>query len=892
MLGSFDVPVLSDFALDILPTGRPDPADVPDDGTRLELMPLPFSRPPGSCGHHLQLQLPRNAAARHPGHPVCRATVAAGLAGLDLARTVAMPASAMADRGLVHGCFVRLSSAPSAKLPGTTLATAAARGSAGLLAQVCCLGDGPALEDQRTAAVWLPKPLLRQLLPAGVGPGEMGREDAPLVTVHRTAAPQRAVRVHIARVAQGQGPAGKEPVRADAALRAYFASRRLLQVGQLLQMRADRLGEVAGLGFSAGPQRLEQSPHDTVVFRVMSLEGPCGALRPDAEYGISEPGVTALSQGGAVRCATAGCARELPCGCVAPCCAGLEAHRQWMMEATMASLRAGAEACPPMLLLRGPHGAGKSRLAVRVAAELGLHVSVHSCKQLHSDVAGRTRARLGDAFEAARGCAPSMLVLRDVDALCTGDDSAAAVAQGEQTADLLLSLARGAPVPLPKGEAAAKQKARKRQPPPLVEGEGTAHGWRDAVFVVGTTTSTSHDKQGSLLRAFANDREIGTLDEAQRLAVLSCAMRGASVGSDVDTADIAKNTAGYRRCDLLRVVRGASVRQAAGAARLGPETAGRAGVQLGGRAVADTLAVLREASKKDSGQPQVPRVTWADVGGLQEAKAEVLETIQMPLRHPELFVAGLRRSGLLLYGPPGSGKTLMAKAVATECRLNFFSVKGPELINMYVGQSEANVRAVFARARAARPCIVFFDELDALAPKRGASGDSGGVMDRVVSQLLAEIDGMNSGNDVFVVGATNRPDLIDDALLRPGRLDRMVYLGIDGGRSHQHAVLRALTRKFTLAPAFDLERVLDVCQPTFSGADLYALCADAMLKAIRRRIAEGGGGARAGGGPVVTAADFAEAAGSLVPSVSAGELRRYEALRQQFSPTRAAEAGP
>lgn len=177
------------------------------------------------------------------------------------------------------------------------------------------------------------------------------------------------------------------------------------------------------------------------------------------------------------------------------------------------------------------------------------------------------------------------------------------------------------------------------------------------------------------------------------------------------------------------------------------------------------------ASHSDAiGAPKIPNVTWDDVGGLKHVKDNIYDTIQLPLEHPELFASGMKkRSGILLYGPPGTGKTLVAKAVATNFSLNFLSVKGPELLNMYIGESEANVRRVFQRARDARPCVVFFDELDSVAPKRGEKGDSGGVMDRIVSQLLAEIDGMGGGADVFVIGATNRPDLLDPALLRPGR---------------------------------------------------------------------------------------------------------------------------
>lgn len=185
------------------------------------------------------------------------------------------------------------------------------------------------------------------------------------------------------------------------------------------------------------------------------------------------------------------------------------------------------------------------------------------------------------------------------------------------------------------------------------------------------------------------------------------------------------------------------------------------------------LGKARDSYSESIGAPKIPTVSWDDVGGLAHVKHDILDTIQLPLEHPELFADGLKkRSGILLYGPPGTGKTLIAKAVATSCALNFFSVKGPELLNMYIGESEANVRRVFQRARDARPCVIFFDELDSVAPKRGNHGDSGGVMDRIVSQLLAELDGMSGtdgGADVFVIGATNRPDLLDSALLRPGR---------------------------------------------------------------------------------------------------------------------------
>ncbi|KAK9918621.1 hypothetical protein WJX75_005422 [Coccomyxa subellipsoidea] len=303
---------------------------------------------------------------------------------------------------------------------------------------------------------------------------------------------------------------------------------------------------------------------------------------------------------------------------------------------------------------------------------------------------------------------------------------------------------------------------------------------------------------------------------------------------------------------------------------------------------------MRQRTAISIGAPQVPNVQWEDVGGLEDVKAAILETVDLPLRHPQLFTEGLRRrSGVLLYGPPGTGKTLMAKAVATECSLNFLSVKGPELINMYIGESERQVREVFARARRARPCVLFFDELDSLAPARGAGADSGGVMDRVVAQLLAEIDGVqgadgssgSSSQDIFVIGATNRPDLLDRALMRPGRLDKLLYVGVAEDEASKLKVLHALTRKFRLSKDVDLQSVAQECAPTYTGADLYALCADAWMAALKRSVAQ------AEETPAddkdvdeveVDQCDFWTALRELRPSLSFDELARYQNIRKQY----------
>ncbi|CCH62715.1 hypothetical protein TBLA_0I00550 [Henningerozyma blattae CBS 6284] len=314
----------------------------------------------------------------------------------------------------------------------------------------------------------------------------------------------------------------------------------------------------------------------------------------------------------------------------------------------------------------------------------------------------------------------------------------------------------------------------------------------------------------------------------------------------------------------------------------------------------------RAEYSRSIGAPTIPNVLWDDVGGVEHAKKEILDTIDMPLKHPELFSSGMKkRSGLLFYGPPGTGKTLIAKAIATNFSLNFFSVKGPELLNMYIGESEANVRRVFQKARDAKPCVIFFDELDSVAPKRGNQGDSGGVMDRIVSQLLAELDGMNSNGDgIFVIGATNRPDLLDEALLRPGRFDTLLYLGLADTDEKQINILQALTRKFNLADDLKLEDIAKMCPYNYTGADFYALCSDAMLAAMTRVAEETDQKLKDYNKNndkqlsikqwfdqictpeditiKVSNTDFEKSLKQLVPSISEGELQHYLNIKHKF----------
>merc|ERR1712125_67262 len=229
---------------------------------------------------------------------------------------------------------------------------------------------------------------------------------------------------------------------------------------------------------------------------------------------------------------------------------------------------------------------------------------------------------------------------------------------------------------------------------------------------------------------------------------------------------------------------------------------------------------------------------WDAIGGLEQTKRELQEMILYPIEHPEKFEKfGMTPSrGVLFYGPPGCGKTLLAKAVATECSSNFVSIKGPELLTMWFGESEANVREVFDKARAAAPCVLFFDELDSIGTARGSSqGDAGGAGDRVMNQLLTEIDGVGVKKNVFFIGATNRPELLDDALLRPGRLDQLIYIPLPDKPARQ-SVLESTLKKSPIAPNVSLSFMADLTDG-FSGADLAEFCQRAAKAAIRDAIA-------------------------------------------------------
>jgi len=483
--------------------------------------------------------------------------------------------------------------------------------------------------------------------------------------------------------------------------------------------------------------------------------------------------------------------------------------------------RRGAFCLP--VLVAGEEGSGAERLVAALAARLGLGHQASSGRDMVGDTSGATEAHLRrEAVAAGRGL--TVWVVEEVEVVARDKEGA-----------------------VDHRALAALQEGLESLP---VEG-----------VVVGLCRDLAK-VEPALAALFPHHVEVAELEQEDRHQILLwlLAERGAVLEEGVHLPLWARKAAGLNLADLEYLLDYAQ-----------DEAAFEEKQEVGERHLQAGLGLLQATRADSLGLATVPSVHWEQVGGLVEAREELRQAL-------DTGAGGRRgRTGVLLYGPPGVGKTLLAKAMATEHSCSFISVKGPELLNMYVGQSEDNVRQVFQRARSAQPCILFFDELDSLAPNRGGSGDGGGVMDRVVSALLAEMDGLER-LEVTVVAATNRPDLVDPALLRPGRLDRLVYLGVTDDPAQQLLILRALSAKLQLAADCDLPALAALLPPGLTGADLSSLVSEAAMAAVQRCVEaiEAGHINTLGG---VTMKDFLAALDHLRPSVSQEELLRYASLR-------------
>ncbi|MHA1770068.1 MAG: CDC48 family AAA ATPase, partial [Candidatus Thorarchaeota archaeon] len=498
---------------------------------------------------------------------------------------------------------------------------------------------------------------------------------------------------------------------------------------------------------------------------------------------------------------------------------------------------------PKGVLLHGPPGTGKTLIAKAVANESGATFKVINGPEIMSKFYGESEQKLREVFEDAEKNAPSIIFIDELDSIApkraevTGEVERRVVAQ-------LLSLMDGLAA-------------------------------RGQVIVIGATNRPD-DVDEALRRPGRFDREIeiGVPDKKGRLEILQIHTRSMPLEEGIDLEKLAAITHGFVGADLAALAREAAMKALRRALpHVDPDTGDIPPDVLNNLYVTqdDFESALSEVSPSALREVLVekPNVRWDDVGGLEKVKAQLREAVEAPLKHPEIFEKmGIRTpKGVLLFGPPGNGKTLLAKAVATESEANFISIRGPEIFNKYVGESEKAVREIFKKARQTAPCVLFFDEIDAIMTARGRADDTG-VSQRIVNQFLAELDGMQSLQNVLVIGATNRADILDPAVLRPGRFDSIVFVP-PPDKEARLAILKVHTKNMPLHEDVDLEALAEKTEG-YSGADLENLTREAAMTAVRGDWKP----------KPVQMKHFEQAMEEVRPSISHDDLQQFKAMAE------------
>jgi transitional endoplasmic reticulum ATPase len=501
---------------------------------------------------------------------------------------------------------------------------------------------------------------------------------------------------------------------------------------------------------------------------------------------------------------------------------------------------------PKGVLLHGPPGTGKTRLARAVANESAAEFFLINGPEIMGSAYGESEGKLRQVFEEAAKAAPSIVFIDEIDSIAPKRGQVSGEAEKRLVAQLLT----------------------------LMDGlEARAN----VVVIAATNRPEAIDE--ALRRPGRFDREIvvGVPDERGRREILGIHTRGMPLGDKVDLDELARTTYGFVGADLAALAREAAIEAVR---KLMPRLNLSEGTIP--PEILDTLAVTREdfldalkrvqPSAMREVMVEAPRVRWDDVGGLDDAQMRLKEGVELPLKDPDAFRRlGIRPAkGFLLYGPPGTGKTLLAKAVAREAQANFIATKSSDLLSKWYGESEQQIAKLFARARQVAPCVIFIDELDSLVPTRGSGMGEPQVTERVVNTILAEMDGLEELQSVVVIGATNRPNLIDPALLRPGRFDELIYVGVPS-KDGRARILAIQTAKMPIAEDVDLD-VLAGRTDRFTGADLEDLVRRAGLTALREslKVTE------------VTMAHFETALGESRASVTPELEREYEAMKARL----------